>query len=239
MNIREQVEYALAAGLLNLCRILPEAAVFSIYRGIGLFAFAILRSRRKLALQNVNIAFPEKAAAEQKRIVRQHFLNLAESMALNTLVMSGRVSNEDILDIVEEENWETVKAFVADAEQGVIFFSAHLGNWELMPQYAALTLGRRIHVIARKGNNALLEERIVRRLRERFGVSVIYKRNAMMNIVKACRRGDLAGLLIDQRLNIVAGVPVNFFGKEAGTTATPAPLHGRTTGNQWTSRWPS
>jgi KDO2-lipid IV(A) lauroyltransferase len=224
MNIRNQLEYTAVAGLLGLCRILPESALCALYRSLGRLAHAILVSRRKLALQNVALAFPEKPLADRKRIVRQHFINLSEAMALNTLIMSGRITNSDILEIVETENLERFQAMAAAADHGLLLFSAHLGNWELMPQYLTLNIDKNLHVIARKSNNPLLEERVIRPLRERFGVSVFYKKNAMMNMVKAARKGDIIGVMIDQRLNIKQGIPVKFFGREAGTTATPALL---------------
>jgi KDO2-lipid IV(A) lauroyltransferase len=69
-----------------------------------------------------------------------------------------------------------------------------------------------------------LEERLVRPLRERFGMSVFYKKNALMRMAKAIRRGDYCGLLIDQRLRPPEGISVELFGKPAPTTGSAALL---------------
>ncbi len=224
MKIRETIEYGAVTGLLGLCRILPESWVYGMFRGLGHLCHALLAKRRNLALRNTEIAFPEKPLAERRAIVRRHFVNLTESLALNTLIMCDRITNEQILAMVEADNWKTFETAVENSEKGLLIFSAHLGNWELVPQYASLRLKKQIHVISRKGNNELIEQRIVRPLRERFGVNIFYKKNAIMNIRRAFRNHEPAGLLIDQRLNLRAGISVPFFGRETGTTATPALL---------------
>ncbi|MBN2703940.1 MAG: lysophospholipid acyltransferase family protein [Pontiellaceae bacterium] len=224
MKIREKIEYGLVRGLLVPCRALPESWIYALFRTIGKLADRALKRRRKLALRNTEIAFPTMPEEERKKLVRQHFINLAESMALNALITSGRISNERIFEMVEVENWEIFETACQNSSKGLLAFSAHLGNWELMPQYIALHKKTPIHIIARKSNNPLIEERIVMPLRKRFGVNILYKKNALLRIVQAARRKELSGLLIDQKLNPPNGVPINFFGRPAGTTITPALL---------------
>ncbi len=224
MNIRNHIEYTATILLLGFCKILPERMVYGLFGCIASFLYTLLRSRRRLTLKNMEIAFPEKTDEERRRLAKQSFMNLSESMAFNTLVMAGRLSNERILDCVEAEGWDQVVRIAENSKKGLLVFSAHLGNWELMPQYAALRTGKLLHVIARKTNNQLLEDRIVRPLRERFGVNVFYKKNALMRIMKAVNKGESAGLLVDQRLNLREGIPIEFFGREAGTTGAPALL---------------
>jgi KDO2-lipid IV(A) lauroyltransferase len=222
MNIRNQIEYSATLLLLGLCKILPERLVYGLFHSIARGMYLLLKSRRKLTLRNMEIAFPEKSDEERKQLAKKSFLNMADSMAFTTFIMSGRISNERLIDCVEAEGWENLEQAASSTKQGILAFTAHIGNWELMPQYAALRLGKPLHVIARKGSNPLLEEKVVRPLRERFGVNVFYKRNAMMRIMKVVKKGEIAGILVDQRLN--QGISVNFFGREAGTTPTPALL---------------
>lgn len=224
MKIRDKIEYGLVRGLLVPCRTLPESWIYALFRNIGKLANRALKRRRKLALRNTEIAFPTMQEEERKKLVRQHFINLAESMALNALIISGRISKERIFEMVEVENWEIFETTCKNSSKGSLFFSAHLGNWELMPQYVALRKNTPIHVVARKSNNTLIEEHIIMPLRKRFGVNILYKKNALMRIVQAARRNELSGLLIDQKLNPPSGVKVDFFGRPAGTTITPALL---------------
>ena len=223
MALREKTEYAATVAVLTLTRILPEAAVYALFKGFALLFYAASARRRNLSLRNMEIAFPEKPEKERRSLVKKSYINLSESMAFNTLVLSGRIGNERMLDCIETEGWEAMEQKLSKSEKGFLFFSGHLGNWELSVQHAALRL-RNVHVVSRKTNNQLLEERVVRPLRERFGVTIFYKKNALMRIVKAIKRGGAVGLMIDQKLNPPEGIPIDFFGKPAPTTPTPALL---------------
>ncbi len=228
MNLREQIEYAATAGVLKLCRVLPEGAVYSLFKGFGLLIHATAGRRRRLSLRNTEIVFPEKTPAERKLIVKKAYLNLTESMALNTLITTGKISDQRLMDMVNPTDWEKLHLRLAESETGLLFFSGHLGNWELMAQYIGMKIkkefGIPFNAIARKTNNQLLEDRIVRPSREHFGVNVLYKKNALMRSVKALKRGESVGTMIDQRLSLREGISVDFFGKAAGTSAMPALL---------------
>lgn len=224
MTLREQLEYAATAGVLKLSRILPEEAVYALFKGFALFFYIASGRRRKLALHNTKTVFPEMPKAKRKALVRKSYVNLSESMVLNLLIMTNRITNERLINMVETNGWERLEQTQEDGSKGLLAITGHLGNWELMPQYVALRLDRQVHVVARQGNNQLLEERIVRPLRERFGVTVFYKKNALMKIMKAINKGGICGLLIDQKLNPPAGIYVDLFGKQAPTTGSPALL---------------
>jgi len=214
--------------MLGLCRALPERAIHVLFRNIALLIYHLLGSRKKITLRNLEIVFPEKSLAERKTMARQSYANFAESMAFNTLMMTGRITNQQLLDSIEVEGWENFEeAKRLTGEKGLLIFSAHIGNWELLPQYAALRLDTPLHIISRETSNPLLEERIVRPLRERFGVEVFYKKNALMRIVKVIKKGEYAGFQIDQKLNPPEGIFVKFFGREAPTLASPALLQVR------------
>jgi len=228
MAMREQIEYIATTGTLKLCRILPEGAVYALFKGFALLIYAASGRRRNLALRNMEIAFPEKTSNERTQLVKLSYFNLAESMAMNTLITIGRISDKRLLDMVDVEDWDKLRQRIAASKQGLLFFTGHLGNWELMSQYLGMRIKqdheKPLHVIARKTNNQRLEDRVVRPLREHFGVHVLYKKNAFMRSVKALNRGECVGTLIDQRLNLREGISVEFFGKEAGTSGMPALL---------------
>ena len=228
MKLRHRIEYTATIALLGLCRRLPERAVHTLAHGITMLMYHLIGSRRKLTLRNLTIVFPGKTPAERKEMAKQSYANFAESMAFNALMMTDRFSNQELLDSIEVEGWENFEeAKRLIGGKGLLIFSAHIGNWELLPQYAALRLDTPLHIISRKTSNPLLEERLVRPLRERFGVEVFHKKNALMRIVKVIKKGEYAGFQIDQKLNPPEGIFIKFFGREAPTLASPALLQVR------------
>ena len=228
MKLRYRIEYAATLTVMGLCRILPKRAVYFLFQSITRLFYHLLGSRRRLTLRNLEIVFPDKTPKEREVMAKQSYTNFAESMAFNALMVTGRISNEELLDSIEVEGWENFeKAKELAGEKGLLLFSAHIGNWELLPQYAALRLETPLHIISRKTTNPLLEERVVRPLRERFGVEVFHKKNALMRIVKVIKKGEYAGFQIDQKLNPPGGIFIDFFGKKAPTLASPALLQVR------------
>jgi KDO2-lipid IV(A) lauroyltransferase len=228
MTSKEYIEYYATSTILKISRILPEAAVFSLFKTFALSLHALSSRRRGLSLKNMEIAFPEKPLKERKALVRKSYLNLSEGMALNTLIMTGRVSDEQLISMVEANDWDKFDKTLADSENGFLCITGHIGNCELLSQYIALRLPRPLHAIARPTNNQYLEDRIIRPLRERFGVNVFYKKNALMRIMKAVNKGGICGMLVDQKLSRTAGgILIDFFGKPAPTTGSVALLQVR------------
>jgi KDO2-lipid IV(A) lauroyltransferase len=224
MKLKEQIEYRATATVLQISKILPECAVYAVFKAFALLLHSMSARRRNLSLTNMKIAFPEKPENERKALVKKCYLNLSEGMALNILITTGRISDKQLLNMVETEDWGKFEKNIEASPNGFLAISGHMGNWELSSQYISLRLPRPLHVIARPTTNQLLEDRIVRPLREHFGVTVFYKKNALMRIMKAIKKGGVCGLLIDQKLKPPTGVMVDFFGKPAPTTASAALL---------------
>lgn len=225
MAARHHLEYAMVAALLGISRIMPERMVYSLFKGMALLAYAILPERRKTTLANIGIVFPDMSKKEKRNLAKKSYLNIADSLALNNLILTGRISNERLLSFVEPGGWKVFEKRKAEHGAGLLVITGHLGNWELLPQYAGLCLKEQLHVIARKTDNQILERKIIFPLRQRFGMKIYYKQNALMHIVKATKKGDICALLLDQKLKPRGGgFMMDFFGRPAPTGGSPALL---------------
>lgn len=221
--VRERIEYTLLCGLIGLLKVLPERLIVAVFRLFGALFFLIGSRRRTLTLKNLKIAFPEKSRNERLGIAWRAFLNMAEFTGDSFLIMAGKLSREDIFAMVDGSQLEKYRAMRNAAGSGAIHITGHLGNWELMAQYGALQ-GLESHVVARRGSNQLIDDRIVTPLRTRHGNKVFYKENAMLNTVKALKRNEAVSFLIDQKIGPNEGVPVQFFGQEVLAVASCAVL---------------
>ena len=225
MAARDHIEYIMVATVLGISRLMPERMVYGLFKALALLMYAILTDRRKITLRNIGIVFPEMNTKERKHLAVKSYLNIADSLALNNLIMTGRVSNQQLLDLVEAEGWEEFEKRKASYKSGLLVITGHLGNWELLPQYAGLRLTEQLHVIARETDNQILEKKIIFPLRKRFGMQIYYKKNALMHIMKAIKKGDICALLLDQKLKPRGGgFYIDFFGHPAPTGGSPALL---------------
>lgn len=220
---REKTEYALVKGLIVCLKPMPTKVITSAFRLFGDLFFLIGSRRRNLTLNNLKIAFPEKSRKERRRIARRAFLNMAEFTGDSFLLMAGKLRPEEILSMVDGAQLGKYKAMRNASGKGAIHITGHLGNWELMAQYGALQ-GLESHVVARRGSNQLIDDRIVTPLRTRYGNKIFYRENAMINTVKALKRNEAVSFLIDQKTSDREGVPVQFFGREVMAVASCAAL---------------
>ena len=124
---------------LALITALPLRVVFSVGKALGLLAWLFLPNYRRLARQNVEIAFgEEKSVAEKNRIVRRHFqhlgANLLSGMKLNTMPIERKWRRCVAIEGAEEVHREL------RAGRPVVLVLSHLGNWELFAQFPAATI---------------------------------------------------------------------------------------------------
>jgi KDO2-lipid IV(A) lauroyltransferase len=233
MLVRDHIEYYFMQGLIFVSRCLPTHWVRPILVAICKSSFYLLRKRRYIALTNLRIAFPEKNQREITKIAKKSYANLGRSIAFNLLILTGRISDEAIHESIESENWNIFKKNIESSEKRTLAITGHIGNWELIPQFIALNISNKVHVIARETSNTLIENRIISPLRRRFGVRVLYKKNVMLPMLRALKKGDLVGILIDQNLNDRIHVKAPFFNREVNCTPTPALLQIRYKADVW------
>jgi KDO2-lipid IV(A) lauroyltransferase len=210
-----------AAGAL-LARMTPEAAE-RFGRVLGRLYRRLDTRRRDLARANLARAFPELSRAEIDDLtvrVFEHFGGVAAE-----LLYSIGHEPADALARIETDGAEIAQASF-ESGRGVLFLTAHLGNWE----WAALgtgSMGIPVGVIARPLDNPLLDAALTR-LRTSTGNFVIAKREAAREMLRALRSGGAIGILNDQRARPPDAVVAPFFGQPAATSSALAKLANRT-----------
>ena len=209
--VRSTVLSRAAAGVLVRClQALPLAAVEALARGVAALAYG-LGIRRRVTLDNLAHAFPERAAGERRVIARAAYANMSRAVvdALRTL----GASREQLLAEVEVDDFGPVERALAGG-RGLLVATAHLGSWELFG--AAMAQRVRLNAVVRPlrgGLNARLVE-----ARERAGLSLIPARGALATMVAALRRNEVVAMLVDQAIGGKHSLFVPFFGRPAATT---------------------
>ena len=221
--LRNWAEYAPARlAMQALCWLpLPLARLLS--AGIGATLFHVLPRWRKIARRNLELAFPQAHEAERERILRGSFGNLGR--VLLALARSPRLTSESIGDWIAYDGFEHF-AQAKQAGKGVLFLTAHLGNWELSSTAHALH-GNPMAVMVRPLDNPLLD-RLIQSRRELHGNRVIAKQDAARDVIRALRANEAVGILADQNAAGDDGVFVDFFGRKASATRGVAQLALRT-----------
>jgi len=173
-------------------------------------------------VENLRYVFPEKEKAVIKSYARLTFRNFGKYLAdFFRFDKFDREAMEKEVTIVGQENLDGC----LKKGKGVIFVSAHLGNWELGAVVIAL-LGYKLNAVVLSHGSAKVDSLFVRQ-RENKGVKVIPLGRAAACCLRALRRNEMIALVGDRNIN-ETGVRVPFFGKEVSLPRGPATLCLRT-----------
>lgn len=209
----KDLQYRIEAGLVRFFfrgfRLLPldisSAIGATMGRTIGPFF-----SAHKTAHNNLMHAFPELTKHERQKIVGDMWDNLGRVMAEMSSVPGTRLTSR--IEVTGTEH------FPAPGKP-VLFFSGHLGNWELLYPMA-YDAGVNLTLIYRHINNPYIDK-LVHDLRMSHASELIAKGlRGGVKMLAALKRGGSVAMLVDQKLN--AGMPIPFFGRDAMTATAIA-----------------
>lgn len=209
--VREKTEYILAKGFFGLLKVCPARGIHAVCRAMAIAFYRIGSGRRRITIKNLGIAFPELSEKEQAQIARNAYIHFGRLIAESAMVLAGKITRDDLDDMVDGEVLPKLKEIERNSPMGTLAITGHLGNFELLSHYTGSHMERQSRVVARRGSNRLIDDRLVTPMRESFGNGVIFKERALPHVSRALKRGEHVGLLIDIKSSRAQGVPVTFF----------------------------
>ncbi len=217
--LRDFAEYAIARLVLSSLAFSPRPISEWLARGYsGALDLAIPRLRRT-ALHNLEMAMPELDPGERAGIADGVFRSIAR--VLTTFARFPKIDRGNVSEWIDYEGFEHFEAGLGEG-RGVLFATAHLGNWELSA-FAHALLAAPMQVMVRPLDNSRIDA-LVERRRALSGNRLIGKRDSARAILKALRSNQAVGILIDQNTSLEEGVFVDFFGIPACANAGFAKL---------------
>jgi Kdo2-lipid IVA lauroyltransferase/acyltransferase len=214
------VEFIIVIVLSIPLAILPLGLALKVGDMLGLLLFHVWGSRRRIAIDNLSKCVSAGAiriTQPAETIIRKNFINLGRSFIEILKIYYGL--GEKIIRSVRIEGLEHFKTAQSKG-RGILLLSGHCGNWELL----ALVLSSKISSgsgIARPINNPYVNK-IVERIRRKYGNEVIYKKGALKPIMKKLKNNEYVGILMDQAVIPEEGYVLDFLGRGAWTIKTPA-----------------
>jgi KDO2-lipid IV(A) lauroyltransferase len=207
---REALEYWLARAVLASLEHGPRGVALAQARFYTRLLDRAIPRLRRVALRNLAMALPDLDAAGRARIADGVFRSVAR-----LLVAFARFPSITPANVHQWIRYEGLEHFEEGMRRGhgVLFATAHLGNWELSA-FAHAILSRPMCVIARPLDNRRIDELVARR-RALSGNTIVGKREFARPILKALRENQAVGILVDQNASPENGAFVDFFGVPA------------------------
>jgi len=189
---------------------------------LGSALYSLLPIRRRIVRENLQQAFGDRLSEpELRRLARCFYSHFSKTVAENlAIVVSSERRIAGQVDVFGIEH--VLKA--AEQKRGILILSGHFGNWELSAVAAILQFQQyhnRFHVI-RKRLGLGLEGLVFGRF-HKAGLRIIRQKDALTKVFDALEKNDAIIFIMDQH-NVVGSkaIPVEFFGKEAGTNRSLA-----------------
>jgi KDO2-lipid IV(A) lauroyltransferase len=213
-HVRHAIEGLLLLAIWSIWRALPIAWASgftgALARGLG----PKLRISH-IARHNLARVFPDRPLVAIEMLVRDSWDNLGR--------VAGELPHLSGIDVFNDprimiSGLEHIDRLRDDGKPG-IFFTAHLGNWEL----AAIAIAQRgipLSVVYRAANNPIADHLILGS-RARLGGELLPKgRDGAKGAIEVLSHGGHLGLLPDQKMN--DGISVPFLGRAAMTSPSIA-----------------
>lgn len=208
-------------GFLNLLKLLPADPAIR-------FADWLVRKigprtgRHRLMLVNLANAFPEKSEQERQDIALASWGHMGRLAA--EYVFLDRLFDFDP-DAKEPGRIEVsgIPLFLdlRDNPRPFIVFTAHTGNFELLP-VAGAAFGLKVTVMFRPPNNPYIAEKVFNFRSARMGKLVPSHAGSSFALARQLEAGKGIGVLVDQKFQ--KGLITNFFGNPVQTNPLLAKL---------------
>lgn len=207
--------------VLGVLKRLPAEAALN-FVGRAARRIGPLLGRHRVALRNLELAMPEKSAAEREAIAGDMWENMArlagEYVFLDQLFdydPDGR--GDSRIDVVGRDLFEQLY----HDKRPKVFFTAHLGNFELLPICAA-TFGLPVTAMFRPPNNPFIAKRVLAARSTSMGHLVPSRAGAAITLARILEDGGNVGVLVDQKF--ANGLDTTFFNAPCQTNPLLARL---------------
>ena len=207
--------------LIGLARTLsrwPRPAMCLLSGMIGRLVYVLVRRRRRIALTNLSIAFPDQSAAEREAIAKRHYKAFVISLIDRFALWEGPV--KQLEHMVRVSGWTHLEE--ARAAGPLIVLAPHFLGLDAGGLYLSSKMPV-VSVYAQQKSQALTDAMTAGR--GRFpDTSLVLRNEGLRAVLRHVKQGKVLYLLPDMDLGSRDAVFVPFFGLDAATVTTVSRL---------------
>ena len=207
--MKYRILYILFKTFYYLLHLMPYKGRKAVTYGLAWLVGRVLKIRRQVAKKNLEKSFPDLSDKKINDIVNDVYLQV--SYTLVEFLLSDELAVESLEQQVKIEGEKFLEEAV-EREQGIIFYSAHFGNWEWLCSVLA-ALDYPVTAVAKPQNTILNRE--IEKIRTQSGLNLIYRGTGMLRkLYRLLKEGKCLILLGDQEAHS-KGWKVNFLNRPA------------------------
>lgn len=206
---KNQIEFALLISFSKIVNLFKFESLPKVAKILTPLFYNVVKIRKEVILKNLKIAFPEKEEKFYLNTAKENYFHFI--LTLLEIIKIPSLTKEKLNAIFKVQNPGLLKEKISQ-NKGLIFLTAHFGNWEL----GAVAIGSQtdiaINVLTKPQRNNLVFKWL-NDIRESFGNKSVKLGASVREIYKALKEKNVVGIVGDQR-GPKEGMRVLFFGKE-------------------------
>jgi KDO2-lipid IV(A) lauroyltransferase len=208
----------LLLGVLWCLHLLPLSALAALGNGTGRMLYALAGARRKVALRNLELCFPELSSKERERLAREHFRWLGRSLLERSLLwfapaerLKGMIQIEGDVKLAER------------SPRPVMWLVPHFMGLDVAGVAVLLFQDQYACSMYQTQSNPVMDD-IIRKGRLRFGekAEIFPRSDKALPLIRAIRKGHAFFNLPDMDFGERDAAFVPFFGVPAATLLAPS-----------------
>lgn len=221
-------EYWIFIAVVISVRLIPLRIAYALAGCFSGIVFFLDRRHRNRVIKHLLFAGVCQNKSEAKKVARENFRQFAY-LGVEIIKAKQLVNPENIEDHVKLSGSEkAIEMFIkAQDSTNAIIITSHYGNWEVAGLLYTILSKHHLLTVMRNFDNPLIGDFITRQ-RENEKHSLVPKKSALKELLRALKKGDSVCFLADQHAGRNEGVETLFFGKAARTHSSPALLHLKT-----------
>lgn len=199
--MKQKLSYALLCAILYPLAMLPMRVLYVLADGLAFLMRRVVKYRRRVVQNNLRESFPDLTESEIATVERGFYRNFADYIV--ETVKLFQISDREITSRFQFENLDLIDRYARQGRGVTIYFS-HCFNWEWatsvtlhMPQNnGSLFFGQVYRPLRNKAF-----DRLMLRLRGRFGSLSFKKQSVLRDLIKLRREGKTpaVGFMSDQK----------------------------------------
>lgn len=208
----------LLLGLMWCLHLLPLPVLSAVGNGTGRLLYALAGARRKVALRNLELCFPELPAKERERLAREHFRWLGRSILERSLLWFAPA--ERLKSMIQVEG--DVK-LAERSPRPVMWLVPHFMGLDVAGVAVLLFQDQYACSMYQAQSNPVMDD-IIRKGRLRFGekAEIFPRSDKALPLIRAIRKGHAFFNLPDMDFGERDAAFVPFFGVPAATLLAPS-----------------
>lgn len=185
--------YYIVYGFLYLCSLLPLRALYLLADFFYAVIYYVIGYRKKVVLDNLAIAFPEKTIEERTRIAKDFYHKFIDSLVETVKVLSA---SDAFFEKRFTGNWDLINQYY-DQQRSVQLHLGHTFNWEWGNVQVVRKIRHRFLGVYIPISNPSLN-RVFKKLRSRSGAVLLDAARMTREFMPYRRSMYCLGLIADQ-----------------------------------------